>query len=442
MKMFGLALKQCAANPIRTLFTILGMMFSTIMLVQLLMYLYYGNVIMEDIFFKNMSEYRIVFSDLWINSTDMMMVNDGYVESPIGIEQGLIDALQNNAEVENLSVLYSLPYDVPCTIDDWNVIYHEPAGVDPQFSLFSAGLLKLLHDTEQDFTAIKAGRLFAPEDTEAAMVSDGVALMLGFTPESIIGETISFQSREKIWDARIIGVYDYRLGATTDSWSFQKMEPGQQIDIFGKNILFSTDILQWLYREQSGDSGRLSPSNVIVTVKNNEKIPDIMDWVSLNYGNPSIGDYIVYKDLHLQQEANTRLFGVLGSIICLVSLLAVLNTMLINIAEQKNFVNVLRILGYERRKITLLYLAQSGLYGLGGSIAGSLIGYLITLVTGLTLKQHYLNMGIEASVKFTLPIVYVLAVVLVTTLVCFVIALVPALMALRIEKKSYTPTNY
>ncbi|MBD3237010.1 MAG: FtsX-like permease family protein [Candidatus Eisenbacteria bacterium] len=79
--------------------------------------------------------------------------------------------------------------------------------------------------------------------------------------------------------------------------------------------------------------------------------------------------------------------SVIGLIALLVASLGIVNTMVMSITERTREIGILKSLGAEGRQIRLLFLIESGMIGLVGSLVGLLVGWGLSRIGSLILRQ-------------------------------------------------------
>lgn len=121
-----------------------------------------------------------------------------------------------------------------------------------------------------------------------------------------------------------------------------------------------------------------------------------------------------------QQQKNTWL--VVMSL--MVSIVGITNAMLMSVTERYKEIGTIKCLGALDSFIVKLFLIESGLLGFFGSLIGSLVGMAFMLLTGL---------GVLGKIAWGTLFLYLLACIVIGTVLSIVAAVPPALRAARME---------
>jgi len=130
----------------------------------------------------------------------------------------------------------------------------------------------------------------------------------------------------------------------------------------------------------------------------------------------------------------TRLSGLLNnlvyvidgiaSIVFLVGILDIINTMGFNFNERKREIGILKTLGFSRRQLMMSLSLEAGLLGLLGSIIGVVVGS-----AGVILLADFI--GIPISIL--IPPWLIIGVIIITTILSMILGLVPSWFAVEID---------
>jgi putative ABC transport system permease protein len=107
----------------------------------------------------------------------------------------------------------------------------------------------------------------------------------------------------------------------------------------------------------------------------------------------------------------------IASIVFLVGILDIINTMGFNLNERKREIGILKTLGFSRNQLIISISLEAGLIGLLGSIGGVIIGSV-----GLILVANII--GIPISIL--IPSWLIIGVIMLTTILCTFLGLIPA----------------
>ncbi|MCP4566640.1 MAG: ABC transporter permease [FCB group bacterium] len=96
--------------------------------------------------------------------------------------------------------------------------------------------------------------------------------------------------------------------------------------------------------------------------------------------------------------------GIVGFIALTTASLGIVNTMIMSIIERIKEIGVLKSLGADEREIRFLFLVESGVIGSIGSVAGIILGWLITRVASMVAVIIMERQGVDPVELFTLPL--------------------------------------
>lgn len=95
--------------------------------------------------------------------------------------------------------------------------------------------------------------------------------------------------------------------------------------------------------------------------------------------------------------------GVVGLIALITASLGIVNTMVMSITERRREIGVLKSLGADELDIRWLFLVESGVIGVIGTVAGILVGWTITRIVSAIAQAYMRNQGIPPMDLFALP---------------------------------------
>jgi ABC-type antimicrobial peptide transport system permease subunit len=137
-----------------------------------------------------------------------------------------------------------------------------------------------------------------------------------------------------------------------------------------------------------------------------------------------IRKFFVYFDMAL---------GLIGLIALTTASLGIINTMVMSILERRREIGVLKSLGADEREIRLLFLAESGMIGFIGSIAGIAFGWIISRVASAVAKYYMIKEGMPATELFALPVWLVLIALAIGVVVSLLAGFYPSSRAAHID---------
>jgi ABC-type antimicrobial peptide transport system permease subunit len=125
--------------------------------------------------------------------------------------------------------------------------------------------------------------------------------------------------------------------------------------------------------------------------------------------------------------------GVIGLIALITASLGIVNTMVMSITERRKEIGVLKSLGADELDIRWLFLAESGMIGVLGTVAGILFGWTITRIVSAIAQAYMKNQGIPPMDLFALPIWLILIALGVGIGVSVIAGFYPAARAARVD---------
>lgn len=434
--MFILALKKIISKRARTLLTSLGICFSTVLLIISIYYLYVGKEVVSESFKQINAEQRIVFQEVSVCGASYYSIGDKMLEDIQPIKENIITNILSHPGVNSIAIEYFLDSNLYLQIDDVKgLVYEEAKGVDTRFEVFSKALVDVIKDKDNALEEIVEGRSFRKGDRKVALISETTTHYLGFEPNEVIGKTLAIQDESNHqYEVEIIGVYAHELSGyyREELSNIRPYREGISIPSYAVEFIFPKELLEEINDNNSSD--KLYPDFVKVTVDDLSMIKDLVSMLHINYNLGSVSDYIIFFESFDQQAKSDKLFLLLGILILILSILIVVNTMIINISEQRQFISLLMILGYRISSIQRVYILQSLLYGLMGAISGGIIGYLVSFSIGASIINRYKDI-IKNGGMFILPLSYALGILLIILFMCIFVGLCTSFVVKSMERK-------
>jgi putative ABC transport system permease protein len=196
----------------------------------------------------------------------------------------------------------------------------------------------------------------------AGIVSQGLADMLGSKPgETLVtlGSTMSGQTNAL--DLDVLAIWDTRMTATNDKTLKLPLEYVQK--------LLDTDgvsrVVVMLKGDTDADKARMA---LLPQLKNAGFDVEIQTWIERS------SFYRQVKNLF------DLIFFFLTSIVSIVALMSIVNTLSMSVMERVREIGTLRALGLQRGGIIRLFAIEGGLLGLAGSVVGAASTLLVATV--------------------------------------------------------------
>lgn len=127
------------------------------------------------------------------------------------------------------------------------------------------------------------------------------------------------------------------------------------------------------------------------------------------------------------------ILGVIGLIALITASLGIVNTMVMSITERRREIGVLKSLGADEVDIRWLFLVESGVIGVLGTLAGILFGWTITRIVSAVAQAYMRSEGVPPMDLFALPLWLVGIALLVGIGVSVVAGFYPAARAARVD---------
>jgi putative ABC transport system permease protein len=125
--------------------------------------------------------------------------------------------------------------------------------------------------------------------------------------------------------------------------------------------------------------------------------------------------------------------GVIGMIALLTASLGIVNTMVMSISERRREIGILKSLGADDSDVRRLFLVESGMIGLIGTMFGVLFGWLATRILAVIASAYLRNQGLPEMEFFALPPWLLLVAVSVGIGVSVLAGTYPAVRAARVD---------
>ena len=297
----------------------------------------------------------------------------------------------------------------------------------------------------RDVGLLLAGRFYKSDDAREVVLSRRTASRLGLPPDSLVGRTVHFDvvgrgqlvsglfqyffldlnlpetlktelrkpavqktidnllrrfmsiSGESEIDLTVCGVADVASG-----WGFRLRDaliPTRTAA--GLDRIGFSDPIELLANISSG--GGEGYSLAVVTISEGAQSRAVRDsieamgWRTFDF----LEQFSEMKKAFLVFDALMAVFGLVALII---ASLGIINTMIMSILDRKREIGILKSLGAQDHQIRLLFLVESGLIGLIGSLGGILLGWSISRIASFFLKRYMESNGTPVAEMFYFPL--------------------------------------
>lgn len=426
--MFGLSFKYLIHNRSRFMCTVIGFFVSSIIVVFGMYFLHVSDGIANENFKDTLAQQRILINEVLVSGVDYHETEEGFVEDNKAMTSAVLFDIFSSEGVTSVCSVYEIQEPFEVMLDGKELIIEMPLAVNPEYDIFSRALLGSL-SVNGEFKAIVAGEELSQQNMNEVLISETTVCTLGLSAEDVLGKkmTISGPSKE-VYVVTIVGVYSHELSRyyRTPLIEFTNINVHSAPSFLGVEFVFHSGLIEQIQKDNNPDKG-LYPSYVLASFDTLDKIPHLIEKMYVKHSLSTVSDYMrFYSDIE-NRTRQASLFLVLGTIIFVLAMFMNLNTMLINISEQKSFIKLLSLMGYSKVRIHTIHMIQSMIYGVTGTAAGFLIAYIVCAVIGVVTESSFDEVMVDSDV-FLLPIQNVLlvmiAMVAVNMIVSFFISLI------------------
>ncbi len=294
-----------------------------------------------------------------------------------------------------------------------------------------------------------AGAFFETETDSSLLIPRSMAERLGFEPaEAAVGETVtvltatldyaklqralfsfgmgmqSLPIREQPHTLRVAGVLPTEGQAL--SGFVRLLVPLGLAETMQKVTFFST--LDLVTRGPATDGYAAAR----VQIENED------DYAAIKSAIESEGVYATgFREQFAQLD---RLFAIMNGSLAIVGLIALLvatigiaNTMTMNVVERTREIGVMKAIGGEDGTVQRLFVAESLLLGVVGTVLGLAFGWLVTEALSAGVIAYLDRIGVPPVDLFYTPFLVVVGIGIVTLIVSVLAGFIPARRAARIE---------
>ena len=206
------------------------------------------------------------------------------------------------------------------------------------------------------------GRLLESTDEDVVFIGKGLADAM----EIGVGDRISMSGKSTNEEMRkrtmtIIGIYDINLASLERQVLYISLSEAQLLYDLGDNI---TEVI--LYTEVTGKE-----DPIVEALNTSLTGYEITTWKS------------AIPELSSTVEMKNAVMTGFSAVILGIAAIGIFNILLMAIYERTQEIGLLGAIGVKPRQISLLFLFEGIMVGLVGAVAGTILGYLITLVLGI-----------------------------------------------------------
>jgi putative ABC transport system permease protein len=127
------------------------------------------------------------------------------------------------------------------------------------------------------------------------------------------------------------------------------------------------------------------------------------------------------------------ILGAIGLLALFIASLGIVNTMVMSIIERTREIGILKSLGAQEGQVRLLFLVESGVIGLIGSLGGILVGWLVSRLISAIIQWYLASQELPTMDMFSLPVWVALAAIGFGVGVSVVAGLYPANRGARVD---------
>lgn len=429
--MFTIALKMIRNNKSRFICTVLGVSITVFILLVGLYYFRISKTVIEDNVNSAISERQLVVKQIGIPLVEYFDTGEEMIPSYSEISEKDRLAIYTASGVEAVCVQYNIGDEWTVIVDNQKIQLKDVLAVDTDYDTFSKALVDSCKREQSNFTDIVAGRDFSETSEKEVLLDEAFCAAIQWKPEEAVGKEIVVEipNGENI-EVRVVGVYSKNLSGwrNTSLEDIDGMLLYEGENMFENGMLFRLDFLQSIPGPAKKEWK--NPCAITCSMENTDNIEEFCAKLKDDYQLNPQSDYMDYYDQLEKQKEFTDVFIVIGILLGILSLILLINTISINVHQQKRFLALLSLLGYKKGKICQYYALQSFSYGMIGAVVGAIGAYVVTTFLGLRLYSGLSSFGFTSK-SLLMPVTYVLATVLLVATLSFVLGYVVAIVKAR-----------
>ena len=129
----------------------------------------------------------------------------------------------------------------------------------------------------------------------------------------------------------------------------------------------------------------------------------------------------------------TLMLSILGIIVLIVAAIGIINTMIMAVHERTKSIGVMKSLGASSSDILSMFLFQSAVIGLIGSVIGSLISIGLFKLISYYIQQSLLKQGFSLSLLSNIPWWLIAATIAFSVIISLLAGIYPAIRASKLD---------
>lgn len=261
---------------------------------------------------------------------------------------------------------------------------------------------------------ITAGRFFTGSDPSQAVITEGVATVLGLTPEEALGREVRFTF----------------FPGRNNNDAGTVYEPPASYRVTG--VVSGEENLAYLPLASVPGVPVSEFSTIKVKSSSTGTVNEVRTQVeSRGFAVSSISETV--DQANKVFSAIQIILMIFGMIALIVSAIGMFNTMTIALLERTEEIGIMKAIGASRTDISLMFIMESTLMGFLGAVGGVLLGILQGEIVNFLVNTVALRFGGEAVDLFYSPIWFVLTVIAFGAFVGLLTGFFPARNAARID---------
>ena len=300
-------------------------------------------------------------------------------------------------------------------------------GYDLNYSVFLNSEIDSAKTSSKDvnFKPIIAGTTLTKANENDVLVGESLLKDLGVTnPNDIVGKEITFVVNN-INGTPITPVYKTFTVAGVIN---KNLSSGNKIVMDASNAASLVGVLQYTnnFMNTYGYNGVKIESNTISAVSSIQS-----KLSSLNYKTSS--NESTTEEINKNFSNITLMLSILGIIVLIVAAIGIINTMIMAVHERTKSIGVMKSIGASDSDILSMFLFQSAVIGLVGSIIGALISFGLFKLISYIIEQILLKQGYSLSLLSNIPWWLIVATIAFSVIISLLAGIYPAIKASKLD---------